>query len=344
MREKAPVISVVMSVYNTEKYVAEAIESILCQTYRDFEFIIVDDASTDSSAYILEHYQAADKRIRVIRNECNLGLGVSLQRGTRSARGEFIARMDADDISLIDRFEKQVDYLKSHPEIMVLGGDCIIVNEQGGNITEAILPKDPDLMRWNMLLGNGLIVVHGVTMMQKKILEDIGNYSEYRAAQDFELWARLFEYDPLPIANLDSVIYYYREHDKTTTKSQNDLQERNAIQVRQRKIEEFLGKSVCPNVVLAYRHPGDDYHDIHSCIQVWIEVYEKFIKCFKVKKETQAFVKAELLNNLNKYIYLRPNHLQARRRVSFWGLLPSLPMKMAFDLLLYKVKWAKDLL
>ena len=344
MSEKAPAISVIMAVYNTEKYVAEAIESILCQTYRDFEFIIVDDASTDSSADIIEHFQETDNRIRIIRNECNSGLGISLQRGVKSARGQLIARMDADDISLVDRFEKQVNHLNNHPEIMVLGCDHLIINETGEIINDLIYPKNPEIMRWNMLLGSGLIVSNGATMIRKELFDEVGDFGDFRAAQDFEFWSRLFEYDPLPIANLNNVMYYYRQHEKTITKSQSSLQERNAIQVRQGKIEEFLGRSVSPQVVLAYRHPGDNYDDILLCIQTWVEIYERFIGCFQVKKETRAFIKAELVNNLNKYIYIRPNHLQGRRRASFWRVLPFLPINLAFDLLLYKLKWVKNFL
>jgi glycosyltransferase involved in cell wall biosynthesis len=342
MNEVNPLVSVVMAVYNGEKYLTEAIESIQKQTCQDFEFIMIDDASTDRSGEIIEKFQRSDKRIRAIRNEKNSGLGVSLNRGVSITKGQFIARMDADDISQPDRFERQLTYLKQNPGILVLGGSCIMIDEQGKEKGTTIFPNDPDLMRWNMLLGNGMIIVHGTAMFRREFFERFGNYGKFRAAQDFELWTRTFDEEPLPIANLGEVIYTYRNHENTTTNSQNNLQERNAMRVRQQKIEAFLGKAISPNVVLAYRHPGDHYVDIRSCILVWNEIYEKFMSHFHVNKETRALIKAELLYEINKYTSLRPNRSQTRQRASFWGVAPYLKADLAFGLLRCKLCWIKN--
>jgi glycosyltransferase involved in cell wall biosynthesis len=145
-----PRISVVMSVYNGEKYLRQAIESILQQTYTDFEFIIIDDGSTDSSREIIQSYD--DKRIRLVINEQNIGLTKSLNKGIRLAKGEFIARMDADDISLPQRFEKQVAYLDSHPEVGVLGTYANIIDHRGKIINNIIFPTEHETILWTMLL------------------------------------------------------------------------------------------------------------------------------------------------------------------------------------------------
>ena len=116
-----PMISVVMPVYNAEKYVAEAVESILQQTYTDFEFIIIDDCSTDNSYGILQTYAAKDIRIRLFKNDVNNKLPNTLNFGIAQSNGKYIARMDADDISLPERFAKQVEFMESHPEIGVCG-------------------------------------------------------------------------------------------------------------------------------------------------------------------------------------------------------------------------------
>ena len=108
-----------MPAYNAEKYINEAIDSILAQTFTDFEFIIIDDGSTDSTCAIVESY--SDSRIRFFKNEHNLGVAATLNRGLDLARGEYIARMDADDISLPTRFEKQAAYMDSHPDVVVCG-------------------------------------------------------------------------------------------------------------------------------------------------------------------------------------------------------------------------------
>jgi len=116
-----PLISVVMPVYNTEKFVAEAIESILAQTFTDFEIIIIDDCSTDKSWQIIQDFSEKDQRIVTIQNSENQGLARSLNKGLKIAKGQFIARMDADDISMPQRFEIQLDFLKNHPDVGVVG-------------------------------------------------------------------------------------------------------------------------------------------------------------------------------------------------------------------------------
>ena len=337
--ESKPPVSVVMAVYNGEEYLSSAIESILQQTYQDFEFIIINDASTDKTSDILQKYLSLDQRISIINNATNSGLGVSLQKGIAAARGEFIARMDADDISLPDRFEKQIKYLQNHPEIMVLGGDHAIINELCEITGNIVYPKLPNLMRWNMLLGSGLIVSNGAAVIRSELFSMIGRYSDFRAAQDFELWSRMFFYNPLPIANLESIIYLYRQHSKTTTRSQHDLQEQHAIETRLIKIEEFLGRSVSQNVVLAYRHPGDNYADIRECIFTWIEIYQKFLKRFNVSKEVNANIKTELFYEINKYSTMRPKRSRTRIKASIFNILPKVPLTFSAGILWYKIRY-----
>lgn len=334
--QQTPTISVVMSVYNGEKYLSTAIDSILQQTWRDFEFIIIDDASFDTSPDILKEYKGKDERIRLINNKLNLGLGASLQKVIQAARGEFIARMDADDISLPDRFEKQIDYLIKHPEILVLGGEASFINQdinQGSR-----LPKDPDLMRWNMLLGNGLILVHGSVMFRRLFFEKFGGYSDLRAAQDFELWTRTFCAKPLPIANLDEIIYLLRVHDNSTTRAMSGLQEEIAINIRLKKIEEFLGRPVPRNVVMAYRHPGDHYGDIHECIVNWVNIFIQFINHFDLSKAIIEPIKSELFYEIDKYSTFKLKIHQKRIKTPFIQLLPQIPILVFLDLLLYKIR------
>lgn len=117
MEKQTPKISVIMPAYNAEQYISEAIESILNQTYSNFEFIIIDDGSTDRTVEMVQSY--SDPRIRFVQNEHNLGVAATLNRGLKLATGEYIARMDADDIALRERFGKQVSFLDMHPEIAV---------------------------------------------------------------------------------------------------------------------------------------------------------------------------------------------------------------------------------
>ena len=126
-----PRISVIMSVYNSARFLAEAIQSILGQTYNDFEFIIVDDGSSDQSLEIIRSYAKMDNRIRVLENEKKYGLAASLNRCIFIAKGDYIARMDADDICVPDRLEKQIAFLEQHPNIGIIGGSVQEIDGQG---------------------------------------------------------------------------------------------------------------------------------------------------------------------------------------------------------------------
>src|SRR5947209_7771425 len=149
----APRLSVVMPVYNAASVVREAIESILNQTFSDFEFIIVDDGSTDDSGKILREYAGRDDRIRLYTQE-NHGLVASLNRYCRLANGRYIARMDADDISLPRRFEKQFHFLEAHPEVGILGTWIQDIDENGAPRTAWPVPTDPAVIQWFLMFGN----------------------------------------------------------------------------------------------------------------------------------------------------------------------------------------------
>ncbi len=125
-----PLVSVVMSVYNGERFLREAIESILSQTFRDFEFIIVNDGSTDGTAGILNSYALSDSRVRVFEQE-NMGQCASDNRGCSLARGKYIARMDSDDVSMRDRLERQIAFLENHEKVGLLGGAVEIIDDRG---------------------------------------------------------------------------------------------------------------------------------------------------------------------------------------------------------------------
>ena len=165
-------LTVLMSVYNGSRFLREAIESILNQTFYDFEFIIINDGSTDRTAEILATYQ--DKRIRIVRNSDNIGLTKSLNEGLKLARGKYIARQDADDISLPKRLERQISYLEAQPDIALLGTWANSIDERGKILWEMRPPSDPSLLRWSMLFNNNMI--HSSVMFNAAKAMDIGGY------------------------------------------------------------------------------------------------------------------------------------------------------------------------
>ncbi|EPR74771.1 Glycosyltransferase [Winogradskyella psychrotolerans RS-3] len=199
-----------MSVYNGELYLAEAIESILSQTYTDFEFIIYEDCSTDNSLSILQDYEKQDKRITVIVNEKNKGLTANLIDGVNTAKGTYLARMDADDISLPKRLEKQVYFLENHKDVVLLGSSVIFFDNNGNEFV-AYQPTEHNEIKIQLLLGFTLL--HPSVMLRTKAFHDHKlNYNpEFRYAQDHDLWARTVMVG-LKTANIYEPLIKMREH------------------------------------------------------------------------------------------------------------------------------------
>jgi glycosyltransferase involved in cell wall biosynthesis len=201
-------LSVLMSVYNGEAFLAEAVESILNQTFRDFEFLIIDDGSTDASSRILEEYAKKDGRIRVLRQE-NKGRVASLNTGLRAAEGEYIARMDADDVALPKRLELQVEFLKHNPEVGLLGGAFEVMNTNG-QILRTVQPPGQDAeIRSTLLDYNPLC--HPTVMMKKETALAVDGYREMlKESEDYDLWLKMSERSIL--ANLSEPMVRYRIH------------------------------------------------------------------------------------------------------------------------------------
>jgi len=206
-----PTVSVIMSVYNGEKYTPEAVESILAQTFGDFEFILIDDGSTDGSKAILENYANRDPRVRLI-SRPNKGLTKTLNEGLGLARGDFLARMDADDISLPQRFEKQVAFLREHPECVCVGARVLRVDPYGSPLSESDHKLTHEEIDHQLMEeGLGWAITHPVAMMRREPVATVGGYREqFKTSQDLDLWLRLAEVGRL--ANLPEILLKYRYH------------------------------------------------------------------------------------------------------------------------------------
>ncbi|MFQ5842889.1 MAG: glycosyltransferase family 2 protein, partial [Thermodesulfobacteriota bacterium] len=190
-----------------EGYLEEAVESILNQTFRAFEFIIIDDASTDNSRDLLEGYATRDQRIVLLRNEHNLGLTKSLNRGLRFARGQFIARQDADDVSLPKRLQMQVAFLDEHQHIGMVGSHVAFINDDGEEFTKWKMPTSHEKLI--KTLGQGNSFCHGSVMVRRSCLQRVGSYRDkFKYAQDYDLWLRVSEH--FHVANVDVCLYKHR--------------------------------------------------------------------------------------------------------------------------------------
>ena len=200
-----PKVSVVMAVYNGEKYLKKALESILGQTFSDFEFLIVDDASTDQTISILKSYQ--DPRIKILNNSQNIGLAASLNKALYVCKGEYIARQDADDISLLKRLEQQVAFMEENREVGLLGTSWYSINEQGERLG-VNYSSDADL--------SVHFIAHGTVLLRRSCLIKVGYYREiFRYAQDYDLWLRLGE--KFKIRNLRTPLYCLRIHEDSVS-------------------------------------------------------------------------------------------------------------------------------
>lgn len=228
-----PKVSVLMSVYNGAQYLKEAIESILNQTFSDFEFIIINDASTDSSRKIITGYK--DPRIVLVDNAANLGLTRSLNKGLNLAQGEYIARMDSDDICLPDRLIKQVQFMDANPEIGVCGTWVKIIGERNGEIWK--YPSRPRVIKCMLLFGP--VLAHPTAMLRMEAFKKYGLLynTEFKRTQDYELWARAANY--LPFSNLQQVLLLYRLHPSQVGRNHRRDQDNLAGIVRMSLLEQL---------------------------------------------------------------------------------------------------------
>ncbi len=183
-------VTVLMPVYNAELFLKSTVESILFQTYKDFEFLIVDDGSIDGSSDILASFD--DPRIKIIRNKKNLGLIESLNKGLSSAVGEYVARMDADDIANPERLYKQINFLDNNPTITVVGSYMKVIDKQGVEKEDMGKPiRDSADFIFSLFEGRARLF-HPSVMYRKEAIIKCGGYNtRFEAAEDYELWSRL---------------------------------------------------------------------------------------------------------------------------------------------------------
>jgi len=212
--EITPAISVIMSVYNSEQYLQESIDSILDQTFNDFEFIITDDCSTDGSFEIIKSYAMLDKRIKYFRNSENIGLTKSLNLMLDIAKGKYIARMDSDDISMPDRFSKQFDFMENNPEIGVLGTN---IRFFGNYNADSDLPTSNNDLKAELLFRD--MIMHPTVMIRRSVMDENNlRYDEdFRISQDYDLWGRMIRFTEF--ANMPEILLKYRFVDSNLTNS-----------------------------------------------------------------------------------------------------------------------------
>jgi glycosyltransferase involved in cell wall biosynthesis len=229
---RTPKVSVVIPVYNRARYIGEAIASILAQSLRDFELIVVDDGSSDGTPEAVERIR--DPRIRLVRNAGNLGIPQTRNRGLQEARGEYIAWLDSDDLALPQRLQVQVDFLDQAPGISLVGSWAGTVNDSGRWLPRyKVLPTRPEEVGARLLLRCPILQYS--MMGRAEILKELGYREDFPVCQDFDLFVRLFERHGL--ANLPRLLVRRRFHAGRVTREKGELVKAMNLQIAARQIE-----------------------------------------------------------------------------------------------------------
>ena len=209
-----------MSVYNNNQYLAESIDSVLAQSFNDFEFIIVDDGSTDGASETLEKYASNDKRIILIKNETNIGLVKSLNNALKTATGEYIARMDGDDICFPDRFQKQVEYLDKNQDITLVYSDTLLIDKDSNDICRSYRPSSVEKVLYNLEISN--YITHPTVMFRRTIIIALGGYNEScKNVEDLDLWIRMRD-SGYSFGYINKILLKYRINPDSVQKKDGD--------------------------------------------------------------------------------------------------------------------------
>jgi len=306
-----------MSAFNAERYLSDSIESILDQTFTNFAFLIIDDGSTDSTAEIVESYK--DPRIRLVRNQKNIGLTRSLNKGIKLAVSDYIARMDADDISLPDRLEKQFQCFSSDPSLTLCASRMEIIDENGRS-TGIIYPNiSPSLLPWRLLFGNQ--IPHTSVMLKRQALIELGGYAEWaKRSQDYELWARISH--QYKVHMISDTLVYWRGHSSNITQIDTQAQRDTQREIVHHSLQRVTGVPISRDFALhlhelvhCSKYAAKDY--TIDALKLLDQINLSFCEHYQPDSDAQRLIKEymqEIYENLMS---------SAIRQLSFLSLMVS---------------------
>lgn len=296
-----PLISAILPVYNGEDHLKECIDSVLNQTFTNFEFIIVDDASTDSTPQILAKYSNKDERIKIITNPVNQKQTISANTACKNAGGRYLARMDADDVALPTRFEKQCEFLGANQEIGMVGSWTDTISETGKIIGQWRTAYEPGMLNWNLLFGTSF--AHSSVMMRKNIVEQAGLYQSPEA-EDYDLWSRISRI--AKVANLPEVLQQKRVWSgqlalKVPTETRDCV-----LQIMQKNINHLLNSSNLDlDMIRNIRKVSDrtpiiqDSQLISDIRKILLQLYDKYLCKFDLTKSEKKKVAHDVFQKLH---------------------------------------------
>jgi glycosyltransferase involved in cell wall biosynthesis len=319
---KVPTVTVLMPVYNNERYLKDAIESIINQTFIDFEFLIICDDPSDNIRSILDHYQDLDGRIKTLYYQERQGLVATLNKGCELAKGKYIARMDADDISYPQRLKLQVDFLDTHPHIGVVGSMVQFIDSNGNkkrsNAYTSGAPLENGFIRWRMCFS--CPIAHPTVMMRKDIMRRAGGYSPNMIhAEDYDLWRRMSSLTQL--SNLPDPLLYIRIHDTNVSKIHNEIQRRNSLRIKQLVISEVLNEEISPRVIQYIsncRCSDSESDDVYAASKI-------------VQRLCQSFLSDDTISAVDKHLIRRDAAIQMMILVRRYMINRNLFIKNIYD-------------
>lgn len=312
-----PLVSVVMAVYNGEKYVARTIDSILGQHFQDFEFVIVDDGSTDSTLSILDAYAAKDARIKIHRLS-HTGKVTAFNTGFQRAQGEFIALTGADDISLPIRLTQQVNFLQEHADIGVVGSWVELIDGDSKPYGSFQYPTSPAVIAWSLCLRSPIAAP--AAMMRRSVVESVG-WCRETASEDYDLWSRISMKTDL--ANMPKILVQYRIWPGNFSSTHKPQEEETARMVIQERAQYFLGEKISDEAALALRLPieGSATASLDQ-IKMASTLYRRLYRAF-IRKRPLSFADSQTIRNMvSEYELLLATHAKKKSTLS------ALPLKI----------------
>jgi glycosyltransferase involved in cell wall biosynthesis len=307
-----PLVSIILPCYNAEDYIFDALNSIVQQIYTNLEIILIDDGSSDSSISKISKILSSDSRIKLITNDSNLGLIKTLNKGIKLATGQFIARMDADDVSDLARIEKQLNHFYKNPYIDVLGSAACAIDLHGNKLNY----QNPIYCESNTLALSSYFIqpfFHGSVMIRTNVLKKNLYSKKFKHSEDFELWLRLNTLSN-KLCNLNEVLYYYRINPEGVSTNNEEEQKKSHNNASQKHLEKLIGKPINSSIVHFLNNRPSFI--LLKEIQDSEEVYKSLIFKLNLKDtiELNKFIENHLMNiylqalkmnlKLNSRIYL----------------------------------------
>lgn len=315
---RAPRVSVLLPVHNGERYLVASLDSVLRQSFADFEVLVLDDGSTDRSLEIVAGY--SDPRIRVVRNADNLGLVPTLNRGLAEARGVYLARHDADDIALPDRFAKQVQALDARPATLVVGTWLQLIDADGRLLDVWRYPSHPLAVEWTLHFDSA--VGHPSAMYRTDAVRDAGGYDgAYPYAEDFDLWSRMSRAGD--VSNLPQVLEQYRLHDASLSGTHAREQRATRLRIAGANIARTLGRAVPDALVsdlLSGAASGPD--DARRATDTLFALGAAFMASRQPPADARQEIEDDLLDRVCVKLGGLPPAARARAMARVWNVVP----------------------